>query len=65
MAPVPGPEVVTGSSRLKSGTAQKLVLNMLSTAAKIKLVKVALGSKMHIGAGTVITLEFADTNIRD
>ena len=40
MAPVPGPEVVTGSSRLKSGTAQKLVLNMLSTATMIKLGKV-------------------------
>ena len=40
MAPIPGPEVVTGSSRLKSGTAQKLVLNMLSTATMIKLGKV-------------------------
>ncbi|MDD5898229.1 MAG: N-acetylmuramic acid 6-phosphate etherase [Clostridia bacterium] len=40
MAPVPGPEVITGSSRLKSGTAQKLVLNMLSTATMIKLGKV-------------------------
>lgn len=40
MDPVPGPEVVTGSSRLKSGTAQKLVLNMLSTATMIKLGKV-------------------------
>jgi N-acetylmuramic acid 6-phosphate etherase len=32
-----GPEVVTGSTRLKAGTAQKLVLNMLSTAAMIRL----------------------------
>ena len=40
MAPVPGPEVVTGSSRLKSGTAQKMVLNMLSTATMIKMGKV-------------------------
>ena len=40
MAPVPGPEVVTGSSRLKSGTAQKLVLNMLSTGAMVKTGKV-------------------------
>lgn len=31
-----GPEVVTGSTRLKSGTAQKLILNMLSTCAMIK-----------------------------
>lgn len=40
MAPVPGPEVVTGSSRMKSGTAQKMVLNILSTAVMIKLGKV-------------------------
>ena len=37
---VPGPEVVTGSSRLKAGTAQKLVLNMISTAAMVRLGKV-------------------------
>lgn len=35
--PVVGPEVVAGSTRLKAGTAQKLVLNMLSTAAMIRL----------------------------
>lgn len=40
IAPVVGPEVVTGSTRLKAGTAQKLVLNMLSTGAMIKLGKV-------------------------
>ena len=40
IAPTPGPEVVTGSTRLKSGTAQKLVLNMLTTGAMIKLGKV-------------------------
>jgi N-acetylmuramic acid 6-phosphate etherase len=32
-----GPEVITGSSRMKAGTAQKLVLNMISTAAMIRL----------------------------
>ena len=32
-----GPEVVTGSTRLKAGTSQKLVLNMLSTAAMVRL----------------------------
>lgn len=37
IAPVPGPEVVTGSTRMKSGTAQKLVLNMITTASMIKL----------------------------
>jgi len=35
-----GPEVVTGSTRMKSGTAQKLVLNMLTTAAMIRVGKV-------------------------
>jgi N-acetylmuramic acid 6-phosphate etherase len=37
---VVGPEFVTGSSRMKAGTAQKLVLNMVSTAAMIQLGKV-------------------------
>lgn len=40
IAPLPGPEVITGSTRMKSGTAQKLVLNMLSTGTMIKLGKV-------------------------
>jgi N-acetylmuramic acid 6-phosphate etherase len=40
IAPVVGPEVVAGSTRLKSGTAQKLVLNMLTTGVMIKLGKV-------------------------
>ena len=34
-----GPEVLTGSTRLKAGTAQKLVLNMISTISMIRLVK--------------------------
>jgi N-acetylmuramic acid 6-phosphate etherase len=38
--PLAGPEVLTGSTRLKAGTAQKLVLNMISTAVMIKLGKV-------------------------
>ena len=40
LTPVVGPEVVTGSSRLKAGTAQKLVLNMLTTGAMIRSGKV-------------------------
>ena len=35
-----GPEVVTGSTRMKSGTAQKLILNMLTTASMIRMGKV-------------------------
>jgi len=54
--PVVGPEVVTGSTRLKAGTATKLVLNTLSTGAMIRLGKVfgnlmvdlmALSAKLH------------------
>lgn len=37
IVPVVGPEVVAGSTRLKAGTAQKLVLNMLSTATLVRL----------------------------
>jgi N-acetylmuramic acid 6-phosphate etherase len=42
---VVGPEFVTGSTRMKAGTAQKLVLNMISTTAMVKLGKVK-GNKM-------------------
>ena len=42
---VVGPEFVTGSTRMKAGTAQKLVLNMISTATMIKLGRVK-GNKM-------------------
>jgi N-acetylmuramic acid 6-phosphate etherase len=42
---VVGPEFVTGSTRMKSGTAQKLVLNMISTTAMIQLGRV-VGNKM-------------------
>jgi N-acetylmuramic acid 6-phosphate etherase len=37
IVPVVGPEVLTGSTRMKAGTAQKMVLNMLSTVAMIRL----------------------------
>jgi len=42
---VVGPEFVTGSTRMKAGTAQKLVLNMISTSLMIKLGRVK-GNKM-------------------
>lgn len=45
ISPVVGPEVLTGSTRLKSGTAQKLVLNMLTTASMICIGK-AYGNLM-------------------
>jgi len=40
IAPVVGPEVITGSTRMKAGTAEKLVLNMISTASMIRIGKV-------------------------
>ena len=40
IAPQVGPEVISGSTRMKSGTAQKMVLNMLTTCSMIKLGKV-------------------------
>jgi len=45
ICPVVGPEVLTGSTRMKSGTAQKLVLNMLTTASMVRLGK-TLGNVM-------------------
>jgi N-acetylmuramic acid 6-phosphate etherase len=40
MCPYVGPEVIMGSTRMKSGTAQKLVLNMLTTTAMVRMGKV-------------------------
>ncbi len=37
ITPVPGPEIITGSTRMRAGTATKLVLNMLSTGVMIKM----------------------------
>ena len=52
ISPMPGPEVITGSTRLKSGTAQKMVLNMLSTATMIKLGKVYGNLMVDVRAAT-------------
>lgn len=45
---VVGPEFVTGSTRMKCGTAQKMVLNMISTAVMIKLGKVEDNKMIHM-----------------
>ncbi len=45
IAPIVGPEVIAGSTRMKAGSAQKMALNMLSTAAMIRLGKV-YGNRM-------------------
>lgn len=65
-----GPEFVTGSTRMKSGTAQKLVLNMISTTAMIKLGKVEgnkmvdmqLSNKKLIDRGTKMIMEKTHLN---
>ncbi|HZI19200.1 MAG TPA: N-acetylmuramic acid 6-phosphate etherase [Pyrinomonadaceae bacterium] len=66
IAPVVGPEVVAGSTRLKAGTAQKMVLNMLSTATMIRLGYVtgnrmtnmrARNTKLHARALRIIEAE--------
>lgn len=63
ISPQPGPEVITGSTRLKSGTAQKMVLNMLSTGAMIQMGKVysnlmvdvkATNQKLYARAATIV-----------
>jgi len=48
ITPLTGPEVVTGSTRMKAGTAQKMVLNMLSTAAMIRLGYVFSNLMIHV-----------------
>jgi N-acetylmuramic acid 6-phosphate etherase len=57
IVPVVGPEVVTGSSRLKAGTAQKMVLNMISTATMVRLGYVS-GNRMS-------NLQAKNTKLRD
>ncbi len=53
ISPVVGPEVLTGSTRMKSGTAQKLVLNMISTGAMVKLGKVYQNLMVDVKATNV------------
>ena len=65
-----GPEFVTGSTRMKSGTAQKLVLNMLSTTVMIqlgrvkgnKMVDMQLTNNKLVSRGTKMIMEETGTN---
>jgi N-acetylmuramic acid 6-phosphate etherase len=57
IVPVTGPEVVTGSTRLKAGTATKMVLNMLSTGAMIRIGK-TFGNLM-------VDLQASNAKLRD
>lgn len=62
IVPVVGPEIVTGSSRMKAGTAQKLILNMLTTGAMIRSGKV-YGNLMVDVEATNAKLVQRQTNI--
>jgi N-acetylmuramic acid 6-phosphate etherase len=55
--PVVGPEVLTGSSRLKAGTAQKLVLDMLTTGTMVRL--------GYVYANRMIALRPTNSKLRD
>jgi N-acetylmuramic acid 6-phosphate etherase len=57
IAPLVGPEVITGSTRMKAGTATKLVLNTLSTAAMVRL------GKVH--GNLMVDLQVTSVKLRD
>lgn len=55
--PLPGPEILTGSTRMKAGTATKLVLNMLSTAVMIRL--------GHVYGNLMVNVQPTNTKLTD
>jgi N-acetylmuramic acid 6-phosphate etherase len=57
VVPVVGPEVLTGSSRLKAGTAQKMVLNMISTAVMVRL--------GYVSGNRMANLQARNTKLRE
>ncbi|HBR28224.1 MAG TPA: N-acetylmuramic acid 6-phosphate etherase [Firmicutes bacterium] len=59
--PVVGPEILTGSTRMKAGTAQKMVLNMISTAVMIKLGKVYSNLMVDLNATNHKLVERAES----
>lgn len=69
IVPVVGPEVVAGSTRLKAGTAQKMVLNILSTATMVKLGYVTGNRMSNLRArnaklrGRAVRILMAETNL--
>lgn len=71
IAPMVGPEVIAGSSRMKAGTAQKMILNMISTATMIRLGLVygnlmsnlkASNAKLHLRAKAILAEEVGISN---
>ncbi len=71
LVPIVGPEFITGSTRLKSGTAQKLVLNMISTSLMVglghvqgnKMVDMQLSNKKLVERGAKMVAEKCDISI--
>lgn len=57
ISPETGPEVIAGSTRMKAGTAQKLVLNMLSTAAMIRL--------GHVYSNLMVNVRLTNRKLRE
>jgi N-acetylmuramic acid 6-phosphate etherase len=57
ITPIVGPEFLTGSTRMKSGTAQKLVLNMISTALMIKL--------GHVKGNRMVDMQLSNNKLID
>jgi N-acetylmuramic acid 6-phosphate etherase len=57
ITPLPGPEILAGSTRMKAGTATKLVLNMLSTAAMIRL--------GHVFGNLMVNVQPRNTKLED
>jgi N-acetylmuramic acid 6-phosphate etherase len=62
---VVGPEIVAGSTRLKAGTAQKMVLNMISTGAMVRLGRVRDGRMVHVRATNAKLRERATRMVMD
>lgn len=63
--PVVGPEFITGSTRMKSGTAQKMVLNMISTAVMVKLGRVKGNRMVHMQLSNQKLVERGTQMIRE
>lgn len=57
ITPVVGPEFVTGSTRMKSGTAQKLILNMISTALMVQL--------GHVKGNRMVDMQLSNNKLVD
>ena len=57
ITPLVGPEFVTGSTRMKSGTAQKMVLNMISTSLMIKL--------GHVKGNRMVDMQLSNNKLLD